>query len=124
MTDDKGFERLVKLALAGERAPFGGQLPPGTIKRLCKSGHIRSEVYMHNFRVITILVGEHAGARTQEPPARKNGAPNRPYVVSDVKGTFRNGVLLTNNSSDRFSSPERRARRTPVTLAFKDGKRQ
>lgn len=50
----------------------------GTIMALAAAGKIRAEVYAHNFRRITVLVGPHAGKSTAPPP----GPVQRPYKVT------------------------------------------
>lgn len=70
-TAEKDFALLVAAAVAGERCPQTnphGPLHSDAISKLMRLGKIRSEVYMHNYRVVTILVGEHAGRSTYRPP--------------------------------------------------------
>jgi hypothetical protein len=64
---DRNFALLEAAAVAGERCPQTsphGPIDPGAISELFKAGRIRSEVYVTNYRVVTILVGPHAGKST------------------------------------------------------------
>ena len=75
------FERIEEIAVKGERCPFNEALPAGGLGALARAGKIRVEVFRHNWRVVTILVGPHAGAKTQMDPYIKTGS--KPYVVID-----------------------------------------
>lgn len=79
---EEDFMRIVAAAVAGERcpqsAPFG-PISSASVSALFGAGRIRSEVYSLNWRVITILTGEHAGLRTAPPP---HGG--QPYLVNGV----------------------------------------
>jgi hypothetical protein len=74
---DKAFALLVEAADVGERCPktIGGPLAKDALTALVRAGRVRSEVYAHNYRVVTILVGEHAGKSTAPHPA--GGKPFR-----------------------------------------------
>ena len=75
--------RLIEAAaIAGERCPQTephGPLASNSIGHLYAAGRIRSEIYRHNFRVVTLLKGPHAGKATAGPgdgslkPYRVNG---------------------------------------------------
>lgn len=80
---DKLFARIVNIAVAGERCPFNEHLPTGGLSALAREGKLRIEVFRHNWRVVTILVGEHTGKKTKQDPALEPGA--RPYVVIDAR---------------------------------------
>lgn len=81
MPFDKDFALLVDAAVAGARCPQTsphGPLASGSVSVLIAAGKIRSEVYKHNYRVVTILVGPHKGKTTApaDPglkPYRVNG---------------------------------------------------
>jgi hypothetical protein len=81
---DRDFALLVAAAVAGERCPqtsrrgvkSGPTIHVGSISRLVEEGRIRSEVFARNYRVVTILVGEHAGKSTAPHP---NGFA--PYMI-------------------------------------------
>lgn len=76
------FELLVTAAAAGERCPQSkphGPLKQGAISALITAGRIRSAVYRHNYRVVTILAGEHRGKTTA-----KAAAGLKPYRIDGV----------------------------------------
>jgi hypothetical protein len=87
---------IVERALAGDRAPPLGELKDfafarrryfrlGThaaMMRLARAGAVRIEVYGQNWRVITILEGEHAGLSTA--PYRPGA---KPYRIVDSAGS-------------------------------------
>lgn len=75
---DKDFELLVTAAVKKERCPQTsphGPLSTGAVTALVRDNKIRSEVYRHNFRVVTILVGPHKGKSTV--PAESGLKPYR-----------------------------------------------
>lgn len=74
------FLAIQAAAIAGERCPKShpeGPLSSGSIGVLYEAGRIKSEVYARNWRVVTILTGEHAGKSTAPPPR-----PGAPYLVN------------------------------------------
>lgn len=77
------FDELVTAALEGRRCPTNTELRAknGEIGVLARAGHIRSEVYERNYRVIEITHGEHKGKRTAEHPKGY-----KPYRVLDSNG--------------------------------------
>lgn len=75
------FERIEAIAVNGERCPFNEALPAGGLSALARAGKIRIEVFRHNWRVVTILVGPHAGIKTMQDPYI--GPNAKPYVVID-----------------------------------------
>lgn len=85
---DALFEEVRKAAVARRRCPstdilsLMGHTAPSTIMRaLAQDGRVKVEVYGRNWRVVEILAGPDAGARTEECPA--GGAP---YLVIDATG--------------------------------------
>lgn len=108
------FNLMLATALAGKRCPMNDQLPEPSsyLTLLCRDGRLKVEVFDKNWRVVTILEGPHAGKNTASPPAGRSRL--RPYVTIDKNGTYRNGKLLASNH---------RGAENPVTLSFKDGKR-
>jgi hypothetical protein len=81
-TLERDFRLIAAAAIAGERCPQS--YPHGTISAACvtalvRAGRIRSEVYRGNWRVITILKGEHKGKSTAPYP--DGGSP---YLVNGV----------------------------------------
>lgn len=70
-TADEAFALFVDAALKGERAPLNwpfGEIRYKPLLALVREGRIRTEVYGRNWRVVQIMVGEHAGKRTKEHP--------------------------------------------------------
>jgi hypothetical protein len=69
---DEVFALLQAAAIAGERCPqsrpHGPIVDPSMTTRLAREGKIKVEIYAHNWRRVTILVGEHAGKATAGPP--------------------------------------------------------
>lgn len=79
-TVEKDFRILEAAAVAGERCPQcnpHGPLHSYVISELIAAKRIRSEVYAHNYRVITILTGPNAGKSTKRP-----SHPRPPYMVN------------------------------------------
>lgn len=73
------FALLVAAAVAGERCPQTkphGPIHEGSLSALWQAGRIKSEVFAHNWRRVTILTGEHRGATTKGP-SPLNGPPYR-----------------------------------------------
>lgn len=89
MTGEEAFKLLEDAAVKGERCPQTrphGPLPQKWIGILARAGRIRSEVFQHNYRVVTILEGPNAGKST-----KPSGSSKRPYMVTTRDGTFING---------------------------------
>lgn len=113
------FAAIVAAAIAGDRCPSNrpiGPLDDAAFRKLVLDGKIRSEVYRHNYRVATILVGEHAGESTapaapgskayringrlitsREPPVLPPDGRSRPAKMDDVV----TGITLPKMSWDR-----------------------
>lgn len=79
---DDWFDHIAAVAARGERCPFNEQMPAGLLPRLARAGKIRIEVFRHNWRVVTILQGEHAGKTTAHDTSMSAGS--KPYVVIDA----------------------------------------
>jgi len=82
---DDTFAILVRAAILGERCPQNaphGPLKPGHTTDLARDGKIRIEVFRHNWRVVTILVGPNAGKQTRACPAG-----GKPYMTVDHRST-------------------------------------
>jgi hypothetical protein len=80
------FGRIVQAAVRNERCPLNNEgVYSDVAKQLALSGRIMIEVFGKNYRVITILEGEHAGRHTDRAPVRGW----LPYLVIDKKGTRR-----------------------------------
>ena len=104
---DRAFAMLEAAAVAGTRCPMSDSIPGGsaTVSTLAHGGRIFVEVFVHNFRVVTIMEGEHAGKQTAPPPTQitwdgKRKAP-RPYLTVGKDGTRRNGRLIDTGYKDR-----------------------
>lgn len=79
---ERSLAMLVAAAVASERCPKDtpfGPLAQGAIGALIAAGQIRSEVYPGNYRVVTILTGEHQGRSTKNAPTGQ-----RPYRINGV----------------------------------------
>ncbi len=102
------FAWLAEYAARGERCPQVGTSRPGTkfpltsahTSALAHAGKIRVEIFRYNWRVITILVGEHKGKSTERDP--NDGFP---YLTVDARGTFRNGRQIATRLRDRGPEP-------------------
>lgn len=81
-TYDGAFARLVACAVAGERCPTNDQMAPSAFSHLARQGRIRIRVFRLNYRVVDILVGEHAGKSTMDAPDRRRG--EKPYKIIDA----------------------------------------
>jgi hypothetical protein len=100
------LDEIVNAALMGERCPINaaesaGGLPRGATTELARAGLIRVEVYPHNWRVIEILQGPHAGKRTAPPPNRKW----RPYLIVDEHGSLRRDRDYAQASARKVTLP-------------------
>lgn len=76
---EKTFDLIIAAAITGERCPQShphGPLQRMGLRELIDAGLVRSEVYAHNYRVVTVLSGEHAGKNTRPAPAGR-----RPYMI-------------------------------------------
>jgi len=72
--------------VAGVRCPQTypyGPIAPGAISALIAAKRISSAVYKHNYRVVTLLVGEHSGKSTA--PAERGLTPYRVDGVRMVR---------------------------------------
>lgn len=101
---DKSLEltliRIADAALQGARCPTNDQLPAGALRALARRGDVLVEVYIHNFRRVTILSGAHAGQKTASPPLHGGRHPY-PYLTVSAEGTRRNGRLLDSGAHSR-----------------------
>lgn len=78
------FELLCHAAAAGHRCPTREELPPycrQLLTDLARRGDVRVEIFAHNWRVVTILVGPHAGKSTAPAPLGK-----KPYQILTKNG--------------------------------------
>jgi len=68
--EERVFAELVAAARSGERCPTNGEMRAAAfvVPDLCALGAVRSEIYANNYRVVEILLGDHAGLRTKEFP--------------------------------------------------------
>ncbi len=77
------FALLEAAAISGDRCPKNdpqGPIGHKSISTLVKDRRIQSEIYMHNWRVVTILSGPHQGCSTKSPPA----GSGKPYLVNGI----------------------------------------
>jgi len=76
------YALILAAAIAGERCPISnphGPIHSGSIIALADQKRIRSDVYSKNWRVVTIMDGEHKGKATA--PCPWGGSP---YLVNGV----------------------------------------
>jgi len=91
---DRAFEILCACADKGQRCPpASGHAAHSFLKSahtsaLAKQGKIRIEVFAHNWRVITILVGPHKGKHTELSPY---AGAKKPYQIIDARGAVFTG---------------------------------
>lgn len=89
---------IISAARSGLRCP--GQkvreMYSPNVGRLAREGMIRNEIFGRNYRVITILKGEHAGAHT----ARHSDC-KPPWMIIDTRGNHTHGVLTSKRIRDR-----------------------
>jgi hypothetical protein len=99
---DKAFAILEAAAVAGERCPENGTmgLNAGVVPALARAGRIRIAICLHNYRIVTLLSGPHAGKSTAPHPDGR-----KPWKVIDAGGTRRLGTM---------QAPKSKA---PITLA-------
>lgn len=101
------FTLLEAAAAAGERCPQASPHGPlannRDISPLCHAGRIRSEIYAHNWRVVTILEGPHKGKHTALPP----GAPSRPWKITDESGARTRGGGRVDTGSSKRQQPSK-----------------
>ena len=79
-TLDRTYALIEAAALAGERCPQSkpfGPLDRNATRVLAKSGRIKIEIFMHNWRVATIMEGHSAGKQTKMP----EHANPKPYKI-------------------------------------------
>lgn len=81
---EQGYAEILKAALGNQRCPTtksvdnpAGKLKSGITTKLLAAGRIRVEIYAHNYRVIEIVGGPNAGARTRAPDNKRW----KPYKV-------------------------------------------
>jgi hypothetical protein len=107
---------LLRLALAvaaGERCPTTDQgLLSDDVSALAHAGKISVEVSTHNWRRVTILVGEHAGKSTAPNPLRRCSI----YLTIDSSGTRRNGRPI--NSGIALRKQQRQEPSKPRLLGY------
>lgn len=91
---DAAHKRLIETALAGARCPFNttreitGGIPQVAIAYLARGGLIKVDIYAQNWRVVTLLTGEHSGKHTALPPFKNLG----PYKTIDTGTTLHRRV--------------------------------
>ncbi len=83
---DHLFDLMVHTAIEGQRCPTNDQLPDHSLPALARAGKVRIEVFERNWRVVTILVGPHAGKQTSRGSVRPEA---KPYIVIDASSAPR-----------------------------------
>lgn len=104
---DRAFAILEAAAVTGARCPMREQIPGAStiVGKLAREGRIFVEVFVHNFRRVTILTGPNKGATTASPPV-ENGKRPKPYLTVGLV-TRRNGALVVPQS---YAQPTMRFR--------------
>jgi hypothetical protein len=84
------FAVIERAAVAGVRCPVTGSdgLTSRLTTALATDGKIKIEVYPHNFRRVTILVGPNAGKTTADPP-NPSWKPYKTIEKGHVPTTYR-----------------------------------
>lgn len=88
----EAFAMLEQAAVSGARCPESrtNGLTSQLTGQLARAGQIRIDVYPHNYRVVTIMTGPHAGKTTAPPPNKswrpyltieKGSEPKKQYVA-------------------------------------------
>lgn len=93
---EDAFNLLVEAAVAGERCPQTrphGPIQAAAMSALYRAGRIEGLIYKHNYRVVRILTGPHAG-KTTAAPARGL----KPYKRIDAAGS----IILTRLGPSHF----------------------
>ena len=75
------IEMVTRAALEGKRCPTNLELGCSVLPELAREGLFKIEVCGKNYRIVTILTGEHAGKKTAPHPHRST-----PYVVIGPAG--------------------------------------
>jgi len=79
---DRTFALVEAAAAKGVRCPMSppmGTLNSSALSALAREGRLRIEIFMHNWRVVTIMDGPHKGKQTQAAPAGKGSG--KPYKI-------------------------------------------
>lgn len=95
-SQDSAFAIIERAAAAGARCPTADQgLQTATVSALARAGKIKVQIYALNWRVVTVLVGDHKGKKTAPCPHKNNG----PYLTCEAAGTFRrDGTEISNRA--------------------------
>ena len=88
------FDVVLAAAIAGHRCPMNDCLPGGSksLSIMARQGKIFVEVFVHNFRRVTILTGDHKGKTTANPPKYAGKVP-KPYLTIGL-AKRRNGAVI------------------------------
>lgn len=108
---DATFARLERIAIAGERCPMRDELTTAeaaSIGLLARAGRIFVEIYNKNWRVVTLLTGQHKGKCTLACPT--GGSP---YLTVGVV-TKRGGRIVVGNEKRSEPSAPRALSRAEV----------
>ena len=95
----EAFAALEQAAASGARCPITGTngLTSNLTGALARSGKIRIDVYPHNWRVVTIVSGPHAGKSTA-PPKNKDW---RPYLTIEQGSEPKKQYTASSNLKDQ-----------------------
>lgn len=99
---DAAFRTLETFASAGMRCPENGThgIESPLTTALARAGRIRILIYAHNWRVVEIVTGPHAGAKTELPPNREL----KPWRVIGIEDTHTHGSRTATPSAPRALS--------------------
>lgn len=103
---DKLFDRICEIAERGERCPTNEHLPPNGLSDLAREGRIRIEIFDRNWRIVTILVGAHAGKSTMRGPHIRPDA--KPYVTIDAGSPPRRATIPADQRREPWKPGTRR----------------
>lgn len=106
---DRNYALIEAAAIKGERCPQSkphGPLDGAAPAALARAGRIRLEVFVHNWRVVTIMEGEHKG-KTTAPCPQEGRVPYRIIYKDHID--VRHGIR-----GQRFVAPV-----TLPTITFK-----
>lgn len=107
-SEDEVFALLVAAAIAGERCPQTQPHGPvenrQAVSTLAYAGKIKVDIYFHNWRVVTILEGEHRGKSTAACPK----ADAKPYRTIQKGGSPHSYVSKATVTLPSTTTPWRR----------------
>lgn len=72
----RALKLVTAAAIANTRCPTNDEVGVGSLPALAREGLIKIAIFANNWRVVTLMTGEHAGKATLAAPVGK-----RPYRV-------------------------------------------